>query len=488
MANGHLFLEELLAGDDEVTIESVVADFDGAKQAVASTRGALPVAQVNQVVSHTEQLIDFAKTRYQTSVTILANDTKAEKEFAESFDAFILAADEAEEAVHDAMDEGLASLRADRTLAFVVMGVFGFIAVGAVVGLLWLFKRSVGDRIVDINEKMSKIAAGESITEIGYADDKDEIADMAQTLRVFRDNLVERERLTREREEAQQAAVARQEMLDGAVNSFESGSSDFLGAVDGASQNLSSVAGAMMQSTDENIELSHEIQGAAESADANVQAVASAAEELTASVAEIQSQTQQSSDLVRSAVQQAKSTDPLMEELNGAAAQIGDVLELISDIAEQTNLLALNATIEAARAGEAGKGFAVVASEVKALADQTARATGEINQQIIRMQSTTTSAVDAIRKIGESVSEIEIISEAVSASVSEQGEATQEIAVNMQQASGSTMQVNAKAGDLLGIASRTKESAENVSGAASELSGQASGLSSSIKDFLQKVS
>ena len=107
-----------------------------------------------------------------------------------------------------------------------------------------------------------------------------------------------------------------------------------------------------------------------------------------------------------------------------SASKIGEVVSLIQDIAEQTNLLALNATIEAARAGEAGKGFAVVASEVKELATQTAKATEAISEQIAGIQSKTDSSVEAIRSISNTMAKVSSSTEAIAAAVEEQGAST----------------------------------------------------------------
>jgi len=116
-----------------------------------------------------------------------------------------------------------------------------------------------------------------------------------------------------------------------------------------------------------------------------------------------------------------------MKNLSEAANRIGSVMELIQEIAEQTNLLALNATIEAARAGEAGKGFAVVASEVKDLANQTAKATGEISDHVNRVQEETKTAAEAMTGIANKIGEINQVTSAVSAAVEEQSSATQEV-------------------------------------------------------------
>src|SRR5205823_2475962 len=146
---------------------------------------------------------------------------------------------------------------------------------------------------------------------------------------------------------------------------------------------------------------------------------------------EISRQVQESARIANDAVQQAQQTDARINQLSTAAGRIGDVIKLITAIAEQTNLLALNATIEAARAGEAGRGFAVVASEVKQLAAQTAKATDEIATQIAGMQTATQDSVAAIKEIGTTIGRISSIASSIAAAVEEQGAATQEIARNV---------------------------------------------------------
>ncbi|MBF0189163.1 MAG: MCP four helix bundle domain-containing protein, partial [Magnetococcales bacterium] len=149
-----------------------------------------------------------------------------------------------------------------------------------------------------------------------------------------------------------------------------------------ANTNLQSVATA---SEDASSSMKH-VSEAAERTSANVQTVASAITEITESLSAVRRQCEMASEESTRAREKANNNSQVMEELSISAQEIGKVVELINNIAEQTNMLALNASIEAAGAGESGKGFAVVANEVKDLARQTGEATNMISEQVDEIQ------------------------------------------------------------------------------------------------------
>jgi methyl-accepting chemotaxis protein len=208
---------------------------------------------------------------------------------------------------------------------------------------------------------------------------------------------------------------------------------------------------------------------------------------MTSSVDEISRQVQESAKIADEAVKQAQQTDARINALSQAAGRIGDVVKLITAIAEQTNLLALNATIEAARAGEAGRGFAVVASEVKQLASQTAKATDEIGTQIAGMQAATNESVAAIKEIGGTISRIAQIASTIATAVEEQGAATQEIARNVQQAAHGTSKVASNITDVNRGAGETGSASTQVLASAQSLSRESHHLKAEVDKFLSTV-
>jgi methyl-accepting chemotaxis protein len=185
---------------------------------------------------------------------------------------------------------------------------------------------------------------------------------------------------------------------------------------------------------------------------------------------------------------QGQKTD---EEVSGLvvvlADRIGAIIGLIRNIAEQTNLLALNATIEAARAGEAGKGFAVVASEVKALATQTAKATEEIATQIAGIQMSTQGAVGSIRAIIGRIGEINVFTSSIASAVEEQEAATREISANVAIAAEGAMTVSSNVAAVTTAASETGREAGLVSSGATLLTQAQQRLSSAVDTFLKGV-
>ncbi len=348
--------------------------------------------------------------------------------------------------------------------------------------------RSITTPLGGMTKAMMNLAHGETNIEIPQPKFNDEIKDMAEAMDIFHGNAAERERLQQEQDEQQRRShEEKQAMLSELATNFEQSVGALTQKVadsavqsSAGAQEMAAVAGATSSEASGIVEVCH-------IASKSVSAVTNASQLLTDSIEEIDVRVRESSSVATEAVSQIKKTNEEVEGLSEAAQKIGDVVGLISDIAEQTNLLALNATIEAARAGEAGKGFAVVASEVKSLATQTAKATEEISEQVSSMQNATGSAVDAIKGIQDIITKIDEISGAISESVSRQNQATHEIAQNVQEASYSTGQVTDTVDRVRSTAENASAAAQAVEGMITQMTDHADLLGKEVEAFLSKV-
>ncbi|MGV8966875.1 MAG: methyl-accepting chemotaxis protein [Cellulomonas sp.] len=225
------------------------------------------------------------------------------------------------------------------------------------------------------------------------------------------------------------------------------------------------------------------VAAAAEQVSVNVQTVAAATEEMSSSIREIATNTQNSADVAANAVHVVQAASGTVAKLGESSAEIGSVVKVINSIAEQTNLLALNATIEAARAGEAGKGFAVVASEVKELARETSKATEDIGHRIEAIQSDTQAAVAAMTQIAEIIEQINNAQATIASAVEEQTATTNEMSRNVSEAATGSSEIAANISGVAAAAAATTQGAAQTLVASARLSTMSTELGDLVSHF-----
>ncbi len=188
--------------------------------------------------------------------------------------------------------------------------------------------------------------------------------------------------------------------------------------------------------------------------------------------------------------EQIQDTAKRIKRLGESSQEIGEIVDLISDITEQTNVLALNAAIQAASAGEAGRGFAVVAEEVQRLAERSAEATKQIGLLVKTIQSDTQDAVAAMEKSTQGVVDGAKLADAAGQALSEIENSTREltdlvnsISVSTQVQTDMAREVAGVMGDILKITEQTSVSTQRTNASVAQLEGQASELSSSVSGF-----
>jgi methyl-accepting chemotaxis protein len=294
--------------------------------------------------------------------------------------------------------------------------------------------------------------------------------------------LLERERNDRSEQRKQRESV------DVAIGVFRAETEPLLRTFAESATVMKSIATTLSGSSNRTSQGAERAVRVSDEASSGVRTAAYAADELSNSIGQIARQVQATSDVVNAAVAEARSTDSQMTKLARSAEQIGDIVRFIQAIAAQTNLLALNATIEAARAGATGRGFSVVASEVKSLAIQTANATHDIVGQVVAVQDSSTSAVNSICRIRERMQEIQQYTSAFAASIEEQDAATAEISSNVTTAADATQIVSQMLHDLSSDAAQTQLLVRDVLNTSSSVETALSKLREQVDAFLTGVS
>ena len=380
----------------------------------------------------------------------------------------------------DVRTAGMAKQRLEQ----IIISLLLFAAASLVVA--WLVRSTVTAPVKHLTGSMMRLAEDDTSVAIPALNHRDEIGSMARALLVFKENAAKRLQLEAA---ADKEILERQRriQLDQLLEQFQNSLSALMATLDQSSGSLAMAATAAGTAAADTSEHATMVATATEQTAMTIANVAEMTEKLAASGQNVAYAANQASEDTAATAQSLRSAIGEMEALVTIGERVGQVVRFISGIAEQTNLLALNATIEAARAGEAGRGFSVVASEVKLLASQTQKATTDIEAEIATLRTALASAAGQLDGVARTMRTVEGSAGQIGERIVIQGQSTGEIAAAVSEISSNANSVAEIVQDLRRNAIATQDASESVKASAAFLADEAGRMRSDIAAYFAQI-
>jgi methyl-accepting chemotaxis protein len=361
------------------------------------------------------------------------------------------------------------------------------IAVGSALFALilsYLMSDSILRTLKKLRNSVHEAAAGDIDHPTPFIDLKTEIGSIARSVDKLRKSTITRLNDTNMQEREQALRQSYGETMRFAADEIRSATSGIITQLRVASASMQDTIEMVNEtSADTQMQMSDASSTLQDTA-ANIDAVAASSEEFARSISEITLQTNHSSRISDEVQVGVKTVENCVDHLRDTASKIGNIVSVISKISSQTNLLALNATIEAARAGEAGRGFSVVASEVKQLAAQTESATKDIDAQIRQIQTAIMEVSNTVVQINEVAARANDVSVSIASAVQQQSAVSDDIGEHVRRVATQTSYASAAVTEVTNMAVNARSQVMKLHDMSKDLTSRADDLEQRVEDVL----